>query len=235
MVGLSDDGTLTRVSALVLAGGRSRRMGRDKALLDFDGAPLIAHVIARVQQVCAEVIVVANDVETYARFGAPVIRDVYPDRGSLGGVFSGLRAIRYDYALAVACDMPFLNPTLLRYLIALAPTADVIMPRAADPSRSRSGGVKPRLQYDLRAKEIDLHPTHAIYSQRCIAPIEERVRSGDLRLIGFLDAVKVRIVEAREIDPFDPQHLSFFNVNTPENLALAQSFVKRDQKLEIGE
>ena len=226
---MADSDILPRVSALVLAGGQSRRMGRDKALLDFDGAPLIARVIERVRRVCAEVIIVANDVEAYTRFGVRVVTDFYPGKGSLGGVFSGLQAVDTDYALAVACDMPFLNHAVMRYLISLAPEADVILPHAQDPSRNRMYSTKRTMRFNLRAKEIDLHPTHAVYSKRCLAPMGERVRAGELRLIGFLDTVRVRIVEASEFDRFDPQHLSFFNVNTPENLLLAQSLSHIDK------
>jgi len=128
------DETLPRVSAVILAGGQSRRMGRDKAFIEFEGAPLIARVIERVKPVCSEVIIVANDVDAYAHFGVRVVGDAYPGKGSLGGTFSGLQVAREDYALAVACDMPFLNAALLRYLISLAPQFDVVIPRAQDPS-----------------------------------------------------------------------------------------------------
>jgi molybdopterin-guanine dinucleotide biosynthesis protein A len=223
--------TLPRVSAVVLAGGQSQRMGRDKAFIEFEGAPLIARVIERVQFVCAEVIVVANDTDAYARFGARIVGDVYPGKGSLGGIFSGLQAARESYALAVACDMPFLNTALLRYLISLAPQFDVVVPRAKDPSGKvprSSRGKKPQNRKTARrpdqpiAKESDLHPTHAVYSKGCLAPMEARLRADDLRLIGFHEAVRVRVVEPGEVDQFDPKHLSFFNVNTPEDLRIAQ-------------
>jgi molybdopterin-guanine dinucleotide biosynthesis protein A len=202
---------MPRVSALVLAGGQSRRMGRDKAFLDFDGAPLIARVIARVRQVCGEVIVVANGAEAYGRFGVRVIGDAYPGKGSLGGIFSGLQAAHEEYALAVACDLPFLNAALLRYLISLAPQADVVIPRAHAPIGERRGGVTPSLQ-----------PTHAIYSKRCLEPMRARLLTDDLRIINFFDEVRVRVVEPDEVARFDPQLLSFFNVNTPGDLKVAK-------------
>jgi molybdopterin-guanine dinucleotide biosynthesis protein A len=219
-----------RVSAVILAGGKSRRMGRDKAFLAFDGAPLIARVIERVRSLCAEVIIVANDADAYAPFGARVVGDVYPGKGSLGGVFSGLQAARAEFVLAVACDMPFLNPALLRYLISLIPQFDVVIPRASSPSgktpRSARGDPwrgeigLPRADQPL-AKDRDLHPVHAVYSKRCLAPMEARLRADDLRLISFHDAVRVRVVGSDEVDRLDPKHLSFFNVNTPQDLELA--------------
>jgi molybdopterin-guanine dinucleotide biosynthesis protein A len=230
MVSLSDDGTLTRVSGIILAGGQSRRMGRDKALLDFDGVPLIARVLERVQRVCSKVIVVANDVDTYARIlsevegGVPVIRDVYPGKGSLGGIFSGLQAVRDDCVLAVACDLPFLNDALLRYLISLAAQADVIIPRAHAPI----GRAQNATRYDqLAVKESGLQATHAIYSKRCLEPMRARLLANDLRIINFFDEVRVRVVEPDEVARFDPQMLSFLNVNTPEDFLRASRLVNQ--------
>ena len=221
-----DSDTLPRVSAIVLAGGQNRRMGRDKAFLDFGGAPLIARAIARAQAVCAEVIIVANDADAYARIlsgikgGARVVGDVYPGKGSLGGIFSGLQAAREQYALAVACDMPFLNGALLRYLISLAPQADVVIPRAYEPA----GEGKDAPRYDqLAVKESGLQPMLAVYSKRCLAPMQARLLANDLRIINFFDEVRVRVVEPNEVGRFDPQGLSFFNINTPEDLRTALS------------
>jgi molybdopterin-guanine dinucleotide biosynthesis protein A len=207
-------------------------MGRDKAFIEFDGAPLISHVIKRVQPLCAEVIIVANDAEAFVQFGHPVVGDVYPGKGSLGGLFSGLQAARGQAALAVACDMPFLNSGLLQYLVSLIPRFDVVIPRAEDPSGKvprSSRGDKPggketphRADQPI-AKESNLHPTHAVYSKTCLPVMQARLKADDLRLIGFLDAVRVRVVEGEEVDRFDPQHLSFFNANTPEDFALAQA------------
>jgi len=210
---------MPRVSALVLAGGQSRRMGRDKAFLDFDGAPLIARVLARVRQVCTEVIIVANDAEAYGRFGVRVIGDAYPGKGSLSGIFSGLQAARAEYALAVACDLPFLNVALLRYLISLAPQADVVIARAHAPT----GKARSATRHDqLVVKESGLQATHAIYSKRCLEPMRARLLADDLRIINFFDEVRVRVVEPDEVARFDPQLLSFFNVNAPRDLKVAK-------------
>lgn len=210
------------VSAIILAGGQSRRMGRDKAFLELDGKPLIAHVIERVTRVCTDAMIIANDAPAYARFGLPVIGDVYPGKGSLGGIYSGLQAAHTPYVLAVACDMPFLNDALLRHLISLAPQADVIVPRARDLSSK----VPHRTQRaKLLAKEIDLHPLHAVYSKNCLESIRTQLLADDLRIIGFYDMVRVRVVEPEEIDQFDPQHLSFFNANTPDDFGFAKSLL----------
>ncbi len=212
-------------------------MGRDKAFIDFDGMPLVRRVVESVRSICSEVILVTNNPDAYkpilngVEANVRIVGDVYPGKGSLGGIFSGLKVASEDYILAVACDMPFLNQDLMRYMISLAPGNDLVIAHAHDPSgRTPRGARRDRsdngnLQWADRpiAKERDLHPMHAVYSKRCLAPIEERLRAGDLRAIGFHDSVRVRVVEATEVDPFDPQHWSFFNVNTPEDLKTAQA------------
>jgi molybdopterin-guanine dinucleotide biosynthesis protein A len=166
--------TLPKVSAVILAGGKSRRMGRDKALLEFDGKTLIERVIERVRTVSDDIIIVCNDVDTYAKFGVRIVTDVIPGKGSLGGLYSGMLAAREEYALALACDMPFLNDALLRYLIFLTPGFDVVIPQARGLSSvaPRSFGIAqprqgttPPLSDQPLAKEKDLHPMHAIYSR----------------------------------------------------------------------
>ncbi len=214
------------VSAIILAGGKSRRMGRDKAFLELDGKPLIEHVIQRVAQVCDDIIIVANDTLAYAPFGLCVVSDVHPGKGSLGGIYSGLQAAHTLFVLAVACDMPFLNPDLLRYLISLAPQADVVVPRARDLS---SNVLRDAQRPQPLAKETNLHPMHAVYSKRCLAPIRAQIHTDDLRLIGFYERVQVRVVEPAEIDRFDPHHLSFFNANTPADFEFAKSLYSSSQ------
>lgn len=222
---------LPRVSAVILAGGKSRRMGRDKSFLEFDGKPLISRVIEQAGKVCAETIIVANEVELYRQFGLRVVSDVFPGKGALGGLYSGLLAAQAENVLALACDLPFLNPDLLRYLISLTPEYDVIIPRvrgfsghaprSSSERKPRVDTIPPRPDQIL-AKEADLHPLHAIYSKRCLPVIAERLQLDDLRLISILPDVRTRIVEVDEIDRFDPKHISFFNANTPADFEIAQ-------------
>ncbi len=215
--------SLPRASGIIVAGGASRRMGRDKAFIDLKGKPLVARVLEQVQAVCSETIIVANDREAFAPFGVQVVGDTFPGKGSLGGIFTGLQAAREPYALAVACDMPFLDARLLRYLISLAPGFDAVVPRALDPSSKlqRVPNATAARVGERTAREQALHPFHAVYAKSCLASMHARLEKDDLRMIGFFKAVKVRIVEAQEIDRFDPSHLSFFNVNTPEDLRIA--------------
>jgi len=189
------------VTGIVLAGGRSARLGQDKALLRLDGGlTLVATTVERLRPLVDEVLVVTGDGARLGRLSARVVPDVYPDAGALGGIYSGLVAARHEHALTVACDMPFLSQDLLRHMLALPRDYDVLLPRLAD-------GL--------------LEPLHAVYSRACREPIRERLAAGRYRVVGFHDLVRVRHVEEPELRRFDPELRSFFNVNTPEELRRA--------------
>jgi molybdopterin-guanine dinucleotide biosynthesis protein A len=215
-------------SGIILAGGESRRMGRDKAWIPFGGQALIERVIDRVGEVCQEIIVVTNNHLLYAGLGANLVRDSFPGKGSLGGIYSGLSAARCDRGIVVACDMPFLNAELLKYLLTLSDDYDVVIPSAPDlnkTARSKRDDPEPWKTNRPTAKDSDLHPLHAVYSKQCLGPMEARLRADDLRLISFHPDVRVRVVSQPELERFDPEHLSLLNVNTPEELAFAESIV----------
>jgi molybdopterin-guanine dinucleotide biosynthesis protein A len=212
---------VVEASGIILAGGESRRMGRDKAWIEFDGKPLIERVADALERLTSELIVVTNNPKPYERLDARLVSDMLPGNGSLGGIYSGLHAARFKYSLVVACDMPFLNPALLKYLLSLAAKYDVVIPSAPDPSKpKKEKSTKPT------AKDADLHPLHAVYSKKCLTPIESALQNGDRRMISFHPAVRVRIVTQIEIEQFDPNHLSLFNANTPEELARAQTIIR---------
>ncbi|MBN1656821.1 MAG: molybdenum cofactor guanylyltransferase [Anaerolineae bacterium] len=185
------------ISAIVLAGGQSRRLGRDKAFLPVGGKPLVAHVVHTLAVLSDDLIVVANNLEAYTPLGlrARLIHDEEPGKGSLMGIYSGLKVACHEHALAVACDMPFLNVDLLRYMVELVPGYDIVVPR--------DGTL--------------IEPLHAVYGKGCLGPMADQLQSGKRRIIAFFGAVRVRYVEADEIVQFDPDRLSFVNVNTPED------------------
>jgi molybdopterin-guanine dinucleotide biosynthesis protein A len=193
-----------RVSAVVLAGGKSRRLGVDKALLKLDGELLLARILRTLAKLSDDLLVVADDRAKLAHLEAPVVPDVLPGRGALGGIYSGLQSMRYPRGLLVACDMPMLNPELLRYMILLSSSFDVVIPRIGD----------------------NVEPLHAVYSKACAGPIAEILQRGDARIVDFFPRVHVRYVEQGEIEAFDPQLLSFFNINEPEDLEKAREFLK---------
>ena len=178
-------------------------MGADKAFVRVLGRPLIEDILARVAGLGAETIIITNRPDDYRRFGLPLFADVLPDKGALGGIYAALHYSSQPYTLCLACDMPFVVRPLLDYLLSLIPdaNADAIVPRLAG----------------------EAEPFRAIYARAaCLAPIRAALDTGRMRVISFFPAVRVRFVDEPEIDRFDPQHLSFFNVNTPADLEQAR-------------
>ncbi len=191
------------VSGIVLAGGRSHRLGRDKALENIGGQSLIRRVIDRISQVADDVaVVVAERAQARAlplESRHRVVVDRYPGGGPLGGIFSGLSAAQHQWAVAVACDLPFLNLDLVRRMLALREGADVVVPVVRGY----------------------LEPTHAIYSKACLPFMEQRLVAGDFKIILFYDKVRVVYLPEEEVVSLDPDYLSFFNINTPDDLERA--------------
>jgi molybdopterin-guanine dinucleotide biosynthesis protein A len=190
------------LTGIVLAGGASQRMGRNKAFLKLGDHALIEVVIECMAQVCAEVLIVAGDVRPYASLGAPVIADRFRGMGALGGLHAGLEAATHELALVVGCDMPFLNLDLLRAFAGWAEGFDLAI-----------------LRYGEQAY---VEPLHAAYRRSCLPAIEAVIRANRRRIISFFPQVRVRYVTLEDVAPFDPQLRSFRNVNTPEEWEAAQ-------------
>jgi molybdopterin-guanine dinucleotide biosynthesis protein A len=195
------------VTGIILAGGKSRRLGRDKALLELGGRSLLSLVVAKLRSLCTEV-VIAGGLGTYDQVpGVRLVADIHPGHGALGGIHAGLQASHTEYGLVVGCDMPFLNRNLLSYMIGhterTCRAADVIIPRL-------NGFTE---------------PLHAVYSRRCLGPIEEVLAHGGGRIITFFSQVRVIYIEEAELNRFDPQRRSFFNVNTPSDWRRAQQWM----------
>ena len=201
------------ISAVILAGGISRRLGRDKAAEPLGDETLLHRVVRRASEAVGSndvVIVVANtDQSERAPADIPhrLVLDALPGSGTLGGIYTGLEAAHNEWALVVACDMPFLSAPLLRYMTGLRDGVDAVVPII---------GGRPE-------------PTHALYSRRCLPAISQRLQTGQLKAAGFLDLVQVRYVDEDEARRFDPELLSFFNVNRPEDLARAIEIAGRER------
>ena len=193
------------LSVAVLTGGRSRRMGTDKALLPFEGYTLLERVLAIGHELSDDCFVVGLR-EEYRRFGAPVVADTYPGAGALGGIATALAAARHDFTLVVACDMPLLSGPLLRAMAAEPRDYDVLIPSLPAERSSQGAGET-------------LETLHAIYARRCLDPIVKRLRAGQHKVIGFFGDVTVRKLDEIWLRRFDPFLLSVLNANTPEELA----------------
>ncbi|TEU03647.1 MAG: molybdenum cofactor guanylyltransferase [Dehalococcoidia bacterium] len=194
------------MTSIVLAGGKSLRLGREKALEEIGGRSLIERVIERLSLLGNEIIVVTSSSDQLPDLGVKRVIDSYPGKGNLVGIYSGLKEVASSHSLVVGCDMPFLNIDLLRYIMELSPGFDVVIPRVDE-------GVE---------------PLHAVYSKNCLAPIEVYLREGRLKIFDLLPELKVRYVDNAEIERFDPRHLSFFNINSEANLEWARILLERE-------
>lgn len=187
------------MTSIVLAGGKSLRLGKSKCLETINGKSLIERVIERVKSVSSRTLIVTSreQIDLPAPCEVEVVVDIYPGKGPLGGIYTGLLASESSHILAVACDMPFLNIELLRYMIELSPGFDAIVPRLG---------------------ERKVEPLHAIYAKGCLDNMKTRLEHNQLEISRFLNTVRVRYIERLECQKFDPQLLTFCNINSQSDL-----------------
>ncbi len=191
------------LTIVVQAGGESRRMGEDKALRPFLGKPLIQRVVARVELLADELLVTTNSPEKYEFLKLPLIPDIIPGRGALGGLFTALKAAQHDLVAIVACDMPFVNSELL------AAQRDWLADRAVDAAIPRTEG--------------GTEPFHAVYRRStCLPAIQSAIEAQKWRVDAWFFRVNIRWVLPDEVVQFDPQQLAYWNVNTPEEFNQAE-------------
>lgn len=195
-----------KLSVAIIAGGKSVRMGRDKAFVKLAGKPLIQHVIERSRNLDqTETILIANQPERYRHLGFAMYRDVCPNKGSLGGIYTALTYAQSPHTLVIACDMPFIKTELLRFMIAqISDDIDIVAPRV--------GGYPQGL--------------HAIYSQSCRQPIQEQLAANRLKVIRFYDRMRVRYLDEADYGLYDVDGRSFVNLNTPEDLRRARQLLE---------
>jgi len=190
----------TRVTGVVLAGGRSSRLGRDKALLTLDGEPLLARTVRLLHGLADDVIVLGPPERGALAPGARVLPDERPGDGPLPALATALREMRGERLVAVATDMPLLNPSLLAYLLDRSEGYDVAVPRV--------GG---------RTQQL-----HAVYARACLPAVEAQLSRDDLKIDRFFGTVRTLVVEEDEIAALDPDFFSFRNVNTAADWAEVQ-------------
>ena len=191
-------------TGVILAGGKSRRMGRPKALLPWRDATLIEEVAARIGPETAEILVVTNDPGSLPPLEARLVGDIFPGRGPLGGLHSGLYHSRTPWILLVACDQPFISPPFLRFLsrTARATTADAVVPSL---------------------KEGLLEPLQAAYNRRMLPRLTRWLEEDrSLKVTDFYPEISVRYVPPAEWAFFGTRQDLFFNINTPEDLEQAR-------------
>ncbi len=194
------------VSVIILAGGKSTRMGEDKAFIELRGRAIIEHILAVFLALSDDIVIVTNNPEQYRCLGQRIVSDLLPQSGSLVGLYSGLHAIAYQHAFAVACDMPFISVPLVNYMIKQIDDYDAVIP-----------------SYDDYYEAL-----HAIYSCACIPVIEAQLTRGDYKITNFFDQIRARYINKTEIARFASGHWSFFNVNNPSDLERAGAYIERN-------
>ena len=184
------------MTGIILSGGKSTRMGENKAFIEIEGVPIVSRIYTLFKELFQEVIIVTNQPELFKNFDSKIYSDLLPNKGALGGLFTGLFFSNFQYSFCVACDMPFIKKSLVQYLINNIEGEDVIVPRAKD----------------------GLQPLHAVYSKNCLDPIKKIMEQGKYKIIDFYNLVSIKIVEEKDFTSLDPLRESFINVNTPEEL-----------------
>jgi molybdopterin-guanine dinucleotide biosynthesis protein A len=185
-----------KITGIILSGGKSVRMGENKAFIQIEGVPIIRRIYDLFNELFQEVIIVTNQKDLFSHFNSKIYSDLIPNKGALGGLYTGLFFSSFRYSFCVACDMPFLKKSLIQYLIENIKGEDVIIPRTID----------------------GLQPLHAIYSKDCLDPIRMMIDEGKEKIIDLYHLVRVKIVEENDFLSLDPRRDSFINVNTPEEL-----------------
>ena len=196
------------IGYIVLAGGKSKRLGRNKINEVIGDTTLFNRVITVLSAFKGTIIIVtAEDSTIPDNFTYPKIKmvhDLYPGKGMIGGIITGLSVSKNYYNLVVACDMPFLNTDLLRYMISITEDNDLVAYK----------------------NKNELEPLHAIYSKNCL-PILKEIMQNNLRIFEMLDRIKVRYLSSMEINRYDPKNISFFNVNTEADLRIANNIASK--------
>jgi molybdopterin-guanine dinucleotide biosynthesis protein A len=191
------------LSVVIQAGGQSQRMGKNKALMPFLGQPLIERVVQRVKPIAAELILNTNQPEHFIFLGLPLVADLIPGNGPLGGLYTALSVAHYAAVAVIACDMPFVNAALLEseWSILAGGDWDVVIPRSDD----------------------GLEPLHGLYrKETCLPAIRRALDENRLRMVSWLGDVKVREMSLEEVLLADPDKRAFMNVNTPEEFKQAE-------------
>ena len=191
------------MTVVIQAGGESRRMGQDKGLVRLAGQSLVARAIQRLSPIADEVLVTTNRPPAYEFLGVPLFPDLIPGRGALGGLYTALSAASQPLVAVVACDMPFVNSALLEAerQALLAAQVDIVIPHTGE----------------------GLEPFHAIYRREtCLPPIRQAIETDKWRVDSWFSQVKVELFRQEDILRYDPQMLSFWNINTPEDLQKAE-------------
>lgn len=194
-------------TGVILAGGLSTRFsGRNKAFIEIGGIKILDRLCGLYRELFEEVILVTNAPHLYVDWDVTITTDIFQVRSSLTGIHAGLFAATHPHAFFAACDTPFLNRPLVKEVLSrIEPRFDVIIPKTGE----------------------GFEPLCAVYSKRCLIPMERSIKKGDFKIIRLFNKLKVRTVSEKVVRMHDPELVSFFNVNTPEDLEEAKKILQR--------
>ena len=197
---------IEKITGVLLAGGKSRRMGQDKRFLTLGGITLFDRVRRVLETLFSEVLIVlAEEVPDLPVGKGKVVYDVIPGCAAAGGLYTGLFYSMHPRIFAVACDMPLLQGEVISHMSSIIPFADIVTVKLGD----------------------DFQPMHSFYSQACAEFLEPMLRSGTYKIQNLFEnkQLSVQVVPAQDLQKYDPWNISFFNVNTPGDLDRAQQLL----------
>ena len=200
------------VTGVILAGGKSRRMRQNKALMRLGDDTLIEHVLQRILPVTTEQLLITNSPDEYAHLNIPMHSDIVPNCGTLGGIYTGLTHAKNEVSFCVGCDIPFLQGKLISYLVSILGEYDAVMPYTNNKSTSNPDKT-----------QLTLQTLCAVYSKRCLPIIELMLKESELRVHALQERANVLCIPPEVWKNYDPEGHSFFNVNTPKEYEQAQS------------
>jgi len=192
------------ITAVILAGGASKRYGQNKALLEISGVPLIDRIAEQMRNIFTRVILVTNQKKEFEYLGLPMVEDIIKGLGPIGGIYTGLKSISDKAGFFVACDMPLLHKGLIRYMVENIDNHAAVVPSIGEL----------------------VEPLHALYARSCLAPLKGLIDDKRYQVRLLYDYVSVRYVKEDEIRTFSSPAEVFLNINTPDEFERIQSFVK---------
>ena len=206
------------VTAVILAGGKSSRMGENKAFLQLGRNTIIGHIIGCLQPLADELILITNNPDEYAHLNIKMYSDIVSNTGAIGGLHTGLTYASHDTVLCVGCDSPFLNSDLLMYLISVLGEYDAVIPYTTKiPNNEKVNNQK-------KDAGITYQTLCAVYSKRCLPFIDEMIRESDYRVYALRERINSLNISPKEWKPYDPEGLSFVNINTPQDYIKAKRY-----------
>ena len=186
-------------TGIILVGGKSRRMGVDKAFLKIDGIPLFERVLSVFRETFSRIILIGNRMERYSRYGLPIHPDIYPG-SSLGGLYTGLAHAETAHIFVASCDLPFPSGAVARHLLSMKEGCDGVVPTGPD----------------------GCEPLFAVYSESCREPMRRFLERETFCILDLFPELNIRYVPVEQLSHLEGAERTFINVNTPEEFARAE-------------